>query len=210
MRYGREYGLGNSSSRSWVWPTLCWLARCVTCARNRALPRPRDRGLGMQSGPTATPAFEPAFELSRALPSLSSSSASKFLLQRFYAPTGERLRAGSTTSSRTLTTATTTSTSSWITTPTSRRAALRAAQCIPDRRLRRASPTGSGPRSRPHAAPGDLGLRLLRPKPPPAGSRTRRRPGRRVLPVPRCAPRSRSTSRAWANLFGPDVRGLRD
>ena len=118
MRYGREYGLGNSSSRSWVWAHFAGSqARCVTCARNRALPRPRDRCLGMQGGPTATPAFEQAFETGRARPSLLSSSASKVFFQCFYAPTGERLRAGSTTSTRTLTTSTTTSTS-WITTPT--------------------------------------------------------------------------------------------
>ena len=76
------------------------------CSEPR-VPRPRDRGLAKRSGPTATPAFEPAFEFSRALAALPSSSASEFLLQRFYAPTGERLRAGSTTSTRSLTTATT-------------------------------------------------------------------------------------------------------
>ena len=39
------------------------------------------------------PAFEPAFELRREMPSLSSSSASKFFFQRFFiAPTGVRLR----------------------------------------------------------------------------------------------------------------------
>ena len=108
MRYGREYGLGNSSSRSWVWAHFAVGAKHDALrVLGIALPRPRDRGLAKRSGPTATPAFEPAFEFSRALPSLSSSSASKFLLQRFYAPTGERLRAGSTTSTRTLTTATT-------------------------------------------------------------------------------------------------------
>ena len=41
----------------------------------------------------AMPAFEPAFELCQEMPSLSSSSASKFFFQRFIvAPTGERLR----------------------------------------------------------------------------------------------------------------------
>ena len=40
----------------------------------------------------AMPAFEPAFELCREMPSLSSSSASKFFFQRFIvAPTGVRL-----------------------------------------------------------------------------------------------------------------------
>ena len=57
------------------------------------VPRPRVRGLAKRSGPTATPAFEPAFELCREMPSLSSSSASKFFFQRFFiAPTGVRLR----------------------------------------------------------------------------------------------------------------------
>ena len=41
----------------------------------------------------AMPAFEPAFELCWEMPSLSSSSASKFFFQRFFiAPTGVRLR----------------------------------------------------------------------------------------------------------------------
>ena len=74
------------------------------CAEPRA-PRPRDRDLGTRSWPTATPAFEPPFELCRERTSLSSSSASKSFFQHFYAPTGERLRAGSTSSTRTLTTA---------------------------------------------------------------------------------------------------------
>ena len=45
------------------------------CSEPR-VPRPRDRGLAKRCGPTATPAFEPAFEFSRALAALSSSSAS--------------------------------------------------------------------------------------------------------------------------------------
>ena len=51
------------------------------CSEPRAA-LPRRRGIGRRSGPTATPAFEPAFELSRALPALSSSSASKPSSQR--------------------------------------------------------------------------------------------------------------------------------
>ena len=75
MRYGREYGLGNSSSRSWVWAHFAVGAKHDALRVLRiALPRPRDRGLAKRSGPTATPAFEPAFEFSRALAALSSSS----------------------------------------------------------------------------------------------------------------------------------------
>ena len=77
-RLGREYGLGNSSSRSWVWAHFAVGAKHDTryvCSEPRT-PRPRNRGLGKRSGPTATPAFEPAFEFSRALVALSSSSAS--------------------------------------------------------------------------------------------------------------------------------------
>ena len=77
MRYGREYGLGNSSSRSWVWAHFAVGAKHDALrVLGIALPRPRDRGLAKRSGPTATPAFEPAFEFSRALAPLSSSSAS--------------------------------------------------------------------------------------------------------------------------------------
>ena len=97
------YGLGNSSSRSWVWAHFAGSqTRCVTCARNRALPGPRRRGIGKQSGPTATPAFEPAFELSRALPALLSSSASKYFFQRLLrASTGRAAAPSSTTSTPT-------------------------------------------------------------------------------------------------------------
>ena len=62
------------------------------CSEPRA-PRPRDRGLGTRSGPTATPAFKPALEVTWARAPLSSSSASKFSFQCFIvAPTGARLR----------------------------------------------------------------------------------------------------------------------
>ena len=124
------------------------------CARNGAFPGPRDRGLGTRSWSTAIPAFDQAFERCRERPPLLSSSASKVFFQCFYAPTGERLRAGSTTSTRTQTTATTTSTTPWTTTPTSRRAASLAAACKPDRGLRRALAALPGPRRRPRVAQG--------------------------------------------------------
>ena len=76
----RAASLGNSSL-PWVEPT----ARngMLLCVHVWRASRPRDRGLGTLSGHTATLAFEQAFETGRALPSLSSSSASKLFFQCF-------------------------------------------------------------------------------------------------------------------------------